>query len=407
MAKRCRAFRFLLQPTTKQRALLERLLDSQCELYNAALEERRGAWCWEQRTVTKYEQFGGLAGLRELRPDALAFGTTVCRGTLTRLDEAFRAFYRRTRAGEKAGYPRFKGAHRWDSAQWPYQAGWKLEEQTQRLRLHGIGAIRFRRNRALRGRPKTITVRREGRRWFVTVFCVDVPAEPIVATGRGIGVDLGVHHLATTSDGHRIPNLRVRARTESRLLAAQRDLSRKKHQGANRRKAAQHLGSIHRKVARQRLDHAHKVSRALVRDNDVIVHERLRITNLCRRPPPRPDGDGHFAANGAAQKAGLNKSILDAGWGLLLRLVTYKAEDAGRTVIAVAPRQTSQRCHACGHSDRGNRCGPVFRCQRCGHVDDADRNAARNILRAGLAQWDFSHGAEEARSKSAPSSAGP
>jgi len=207
MASRCRAYRFLLQPTTKQKARLDHLLAGQRELYNAALEERRGAWRWEGRTITKYEQFGTLAGLRDVRPDVLACGTTVCRGTLTRLDESFRAFYRRSRSGEKPGYPRFKGAGRWDSVQWPYQAGWKFDEDGRRVRIHGIGSIAVRRNRPLRGVAKTITIRREGRRWFLTVFCVDVPAQPLPATGRQVGVDLGVNHLATTSDGHHFPNI--------------------------------------------------------------------------------------------------------------------------------------------------------------------------------------------------------
>src|SRR4029077_4996889 len=89
MADRCRAFRFLLQPTAKQRAALGRLLDDQRELYNAALEERRGAWRWQRRRLTKYDQYRTLTGLRDVRPDTLAFGVTVCRGTLCRLDEAF------------------------------------------------------------------------------------------------------------------------------------------------------------------------------------------------------------------------------------------------------------------------------------------------------------------------------
>ena len=407
MTKRCRAFRFLLQPTTQQTRRLEHLLSVQRELYNAALEERRGAWAWERRTISKYQQFGTLTGLGEERPDVLTYGTTVCRGTLTRLDEAFRAFYRRSRNGERPGYPRFKGPGRWDSIQWPYAAGWKLDEKTRRLRIHGIGSIAFRPNRPLRGVAKTITVRREGRRWFVTVFCVGVPAQPLPATGNQVGIDLGVNHLATTSDGDHLPNHRVRARAAAQLRSAQRSVTRKKRGGANRRRAAQHLGAIHRKIARQRLDYAHKLSRALIDENDVIVHERLRIANLVHRPQPRPDGSGGFDPNGASAKSGLNRSILDAGWGVLLRLLTYKAEDAGRTVIAVAPRHTSQLCHRCGHAGSGNRNGTVFRCLRCGHTDDADTNAARNILRAGLAQWDESHAAEGALARSARSSAGP
>jgi putative transposase len=123
-----------------------------------------------------------------------------------------------------------------------------------------------------------------------------------------------------------------------------------------------------------------------VRDHDLIVHEDLKITNMTARPRPRPDGNGGHQPNGAAAKAGLNKSIHDAGWGIFLRVLSAKAESAGRTVIAVNPRHTSQRCAQCGQTAAGNRVTQAeFRCLSCGHQAHADVNAARNILRAGLA----------------------
>ncbi len=143
---------------------------------------------------------------------------------------------------------------------------------------------------------------------------------------------------------------------------------------------------MHGSVARQRLDHAHKIALELVRAYDVIVHEDLNITNMTARPEPRPNDDDGYSSNGAAAKSGLNKSILDAGWGIFLRVLSAKAESAGRTVVAVDPRYTSQRCARCGHVATGNRVIQAeFRCLACGHQAHADVNAARNILRAGLA----------------------
>jgi putative transposase len=107
---------------------------------------------------------------------------------------------------------------------------------------------------------------------------------------------------------------------------------------------------------------------------------------LTRRPTARADGGRGFQPNGANAKTGLNRSILDAGWGILASMLAYKAEDAGRQLIKVNPRHTSQRCASCGHTDRANRFGTAFRCLACGHQADADINAAINILRAGLAQ---------------------
>lgn len=135
-----------------------------------------------------------------------------------------------------------------------------------------------------------------------------------------------------------------------------------------------------------RLDHAHKTALALVRDHDVIVHEDLKVANMTRRPKPRPGDGGAFEPNGAGAKAGLNRSIYDAGWKMFLRVLAAKAESAGRTTIAVDARWISQRCADCGHVAKGNRISQaVFRCLACGHEAHADVNAAINILGAGLA----------------------
>jgi putative transposase len=139
-------------------------------------------------------------------------------------------------------------------------------------------------------------------------------------------------------------------------------------------------------VRRYRLDHAHKTALALVRNYDLIVHEALKTGNMTRRPRPRPAADGTWEPNGAAAKAGLNKSILDAGWGVFLGVLRAKAESAGRVAVEVDPRHTSQRCSQCGHVAAGNRVTQAqFRCLVCEYESHADVNAARNILRAGLA----------------------
>jgi putative transposase len=174
-----RAFTYRLRPNRAQEQNLAALLATQCELYNAALEQRRGVWRWEQRRVTRFEQFGGLAGLREVRPEVLAFGVTVCRGTLTRLDEAFAGFYRRLKTGGKAGYPRFKSTRQWDSVSWPDRSGWKLDPGARRLYLQGVGQIPVRLHQAWRGEPRTVTVRRRARHWGSHGVLRRRPAPPV------------------------------------------------------------------------------------------------------------------------------------------------------------------------------------------------------------------------------------
>ncbi|MGH9009307.1 MAG: RNA-guided endonuclease InsQ/TnpB family protein [Acidimicrobiia bacterium] len=391
----CRAFTYLLQPTARQALALNALLEVQRELYNAALEERRGAWRWERRRVTKYEQYRTLTGLRAVRPDVLAFGVNVCRGTLTRLDEAFKGFYRRCGRGETPGFPRFRAECRWDSMHWPDISGWRFEEATRRLYLQGVGHIKVRVHRSVRGIPKTCTVRREGRRWRVTIFSGEVATARLPATGRQVGVDRGVTSVVATSDGLLVENPRFFTRSAGRLTTTQQRLAAKSGRG-NRRRAAEAVARAHRKVRNQRTDFLHKLSRQLVDGYDKIVIEDLRVASMTRRPRPRPGGKGGHDPNGAAAKAALNRSILDAGWGRLDRMLAYKAEEAGRELIRVDPRHTSQRCARCGTIDRDSRVGAVFRCVACAHTDHADVNAARNILRAGLAQREQSHEVETA-----------
>jgi putative transposase len=376
----------LLSPTVRQRAVLDALLGSQRELYNAALEERRGAWRWEHRSVTYVDQCRTLTTMREACPEILGSGVTVCRGTLRRLDWAFAGFYRRCRAGQRPGYPRFRSPSRWDSVQWEDRNGWRLDLAGRRLHLMGVGGITVRLHRPMRGVPKAITVRREGRRWWVTLRCVDVPAEPLPPSGKAVGLDLGVTVLVATSDGTLITNHRHTRQAAERLARAQRNLAAKQRGSNRRRLAVEQVAAAHRRVRNQRTDTLHQLSRRLVNGHDMIVHERLALSNLVRRPKPRPDGKGGHAPNGAAAKAGLNRCIHDAGWGQLLAMIAYKAESAGRTVIAVEPRNTSRTCAHCGHISAGNRHGAVFRCRACAHQAHADTNAAINILRAGRAQ---------------------
>lgn len=384
-----RSYKFLVRPTSKQVAALEACLEDTRELYNAALEERREAWHKGKR-VTFY---GQDAQLKEIRADD-RYGRWAfhCeRAAIKRLDRAFQAFFRRVKAGQKPGYPRFKGRGRWDSIEWLENGrGCRWDSAPHRtvtcVHFKGIGHVRVHQHRTVQGRVKTITAKREAGRWYVILSCDDVPAELLPLADSAVGIDMGTVHFATTSDGKHVPNPRYLAASADRLAVAQRGLSRKKRGGNRRKKAAQKVANLYGKVRRQRLDHAHKTALTLVRDHDLIACEALQIADMTRRPKPRATEDGSFKPNGAAAKAGLNKSINDAGWGIFLSILCGKAESAGRTVIAVNPRHTSQTCAQCGHVAAGNRVSQAkFRCLGCGHEANADVNAAVNILRAGLA----------------------
>jgi putative transposase len=329
-------------------------------------------------------QSAQLPEIRASRPEIARWGAGSEQATLRRLNKAFEAFFRRVKAGQEPGYPRFKPAHRFDSVEWPSPGdACKWRPEASRVYLQGVGHVKVSVHRAVEGRLKTISVKREGRRWFLVLSCDDVPERLLEPTGSEIGIDVGIASFATTSAGKHIANPRPGRVAASRLASAQQNLAKKKPGSNNRRAAREVVGARHRKVANQRRDFHHQVARRLITDHDVLCVEVLKIKNMTRSAKGTVEDPGI----NVAAKSGLNRSITDAGWAQFLSILKGKAEEAGRTVIDVDPRHTSQTCGECGHVDPGNRVSQaVFRCQLCGHQAHADINAARNILRAGLAR---------------------
>ncbi|MFD6095212.1 RNA-guided endonuclease InsQ/TnpB family protein [Nocardiopsis flavescens] len=398
-----RAYKFLLRPTKQQVGVLTRMLRDHCALYNAALQERRDAYAHPSKTRIRYgDQSAQLKEIRAFDPERQGcWSFSSQQATLRRLDKAFQAFFCRVKAGRRPGHPRFKGVGHFDTVVFPRDGDGCRWDSTPadtvtRVRFQGVGHVRVHRHRPVKGRVKTIGIKREGDRWFVVLSCDRVPAEPLEPTGRVAGIDMGVASFLTTSEGEHVDNPRFLKRAADRLAEAQRDLARfpgrvkatnrtRKHTAAGAR-----VARLYAKVRRQRLDHHHKSALDLVRRFDAIAHERLNIAGMARAPAPKPDpeNNGVFLANGAAAKAGLNKSITDAGWGVFLGILAYKAASAGRVLVPVNARNTSRTCprEACGHTSADNRpTQEKFRCTRCGFTGHADRVGAINVgIRAGL-----------------------
>ncbi|MGW1195683.1 RNA-guided endonuclease InsQ/TnpB family protein [Streptomyces sp. NPDC002536] len=399
-----RAYKFLLRPTAGQEAKLRAMLADHCCLYNAALQERRDAYRHPSKTAIRYgDQSAQLKEIRAFDPERQGrWSFSSQQATLRRLDKAFTAFFRRVKAGEKPGHPRFKGAGHFDTVTFPRDGDgcrWDStpHDRQVRVRLQGVGHVRVHQHRPVKGRVKTASVKREGRRWYVILACDEVPTEPLPATGSIVGIDMGTVHFFTDSHGNHVANPRFVASMADELAAAQRHLAAfPRHTKCRTRKhkaAARKVAKLHARIRRQRLDHHRKTALALVREHDVIGHEKLNTAGMTKSPQPKPDpgNDGAFLANGAAAKAGLNRSILDAGWGQFLGILANKAESAGRRVIPVDARNTSRTCPpaagGCGHAAAENRATQAkFECTVCGYIGNADHVGALNVLhRAGLA----------------------
>ena len=384
-----RSYKFRLRPTPCQHVALAACVESHRELYNAALQERRDAWRHSRTSISYGAQSAQLSDIRSLRGDVAVWSFSSQQATLRRLGRAFDGFFRRAKAGEKPGYPRFKGQGRFDSVEWPKDGdGARWHPDTNRVYLQGVGQVKVSAHRPVDGRVKTIQIRREGRHWMLILSCDGVPTNPLPDTGRHAGIDVGIASFATTSDGEHIDNPRCARSAADRLAAAQRRLTGAKRGSKNRRRRRETVAARHRKITNRRRDFHHKTARALVESYELIVVEDLAIANMLRRakPVPDPDNPGQYLPNGAAAKTGLNRSISDASWSQFVSILRAKAEDAGRTWIEVDPQHTSDRCEACGHAAAENRVTQAeFVCQVCSHRAQADEHAARNILRAGLA----------------------
>jgi transposase len=330
-----KAFKYRLYPTKQQEQALVKTLALCRELYNASLEERKEAYRMSKVAITYNQQANQLPDIKELRPEYNDIYSQVLQDTLRRVDKAMQAFFRRAKQGEKAGYPRFKSYNRFDSFTYP-QTGFSLHDS--RVCLSKIGSIKVRLHRPIEGKVKTCTIKKEGDHWYIVFSCEVEEKEPLAANNEVVGLDLGVRHFAMLSNGEIIDNPRHFRRSQKRLANFQQKLARGKRGSHRRSKIKKQLAKLHRKIRNQREDFLHKASRKLVNSYGTIIFEKLEPANMTRRPKPkRDDTTGEYLPNGAAAKAGLNKSILDAGWYQFQQYCTYKAESAGRAVLFVSP----------------------------------------------------------------------
>jgi putative transposase len=402
-----KTFKYRLYPNKAAEKKLYFVLNHCRELYNAALSERKDAYQLHEHTtimagetqtvaatvvaprkiksITYYDQQNALPEIKaDLRPEYQDIASHVLQDVLRRLDQAFQSFFRRVKNGEEPGYPRFQGRNRYCSFTYPDGAGWKLDGD--RLSLAKIGRVKIKLHRPIEGKIKTVTIKREVDQWYITFSCEEPEPDKLPVSYEDVGIDLGVTHLATLSNGEMIEHPRYLRRAKKTLERRQQALSRKKKGSHRRERAKRLIGKAHRKIKNQRRDFLHKQSRKIVDRYQVIVFEDLQIANLTRRPKPKQDEEtSHYLSNGAAAKGGLNKSILDAGWGTFVQMTQVKAACAGRCVLKVNPHCTSQVCSGCGQVRKKDLSERWHSCD-CGAELDRDVNAAINILRLGTRQ---------------------
>jgi len=354
-----KTFVFRLYPSKAQARLLEQTKETCRHFYNDLLAERKHTFEETGRTVGKVEQLRHVKERKAENPYAAGVHSHILQVVVADLDKAFQNFFRRVKDGETPGYPRFKGRHRFDSfGLKEYGNGFKIDGR--RLKVSGIGRIAVRWHRAIPEAVKTVRLVKRADGWYAC-FCCETAPEPLPPTGQAVGIDVGIASLITTSEGEKVDHPAFYRAGQKKLRRLQRSVARKKKGGSNRRQAVVALKRQHQRVGNRREDFLDKLADNLIRRFDLIALEDLRIPNMVRNPH-------------------LSKSILDAGWGYLIRRLTHKAAEAGRGVELVDPAYTSKTCSQCGALFEHLTLSVRHVVCSCGLSLDRDHNAAINIL---------------------------
>lgn len=365
-----RAFKFRLYPNVNQQRELAIMLETHRRLYNECLDYRKLAYEVYGASITFKDQRIWWARTWRDHPYYKRLNSNSADETIKRLDLAFQAFFRRIEAGQKPGYPRFKGRDRFDTICFgTYPNGIKLIDD--RVRLQHIGAVKVKLHRLLRGKIKTASLKCEAGKWFV-IFTADIgPCLLKPSTNPEVGIDVGLKSFLTTDTGEHVENPRYLKTTLPELRRTSRSLARKVRGSKSRRKARKCVAKVHAKVANQRRDHRHKVAFDLVSRFGFIAAERLDVLGLIEKNSDEP------------KSRRLTRPIQDVAWGGFLNTLRYKAESAGVAFVEVEPRGTTQLCSSCGAVVPKDLRERMHRCPHCGLVLDRDVNAARVILARG------------------------
>jgi putative transposase len=354
-----KTFKYRLYPTKLQITKINNILEQTRWVYNETLALRKNAWESEKKSISLYETSNKLVKWKIEKPELKVVQSQVLQNAQLRVDLAFKAFWRRCKHGENPGFPRFKGKGWYHSITYP-QYGFRLHPDGS-VYLSKIDRVKIILHRPVEGTIKTCTVKKTPTgKWYVYFSCETEKPEPLPKANKIVGIDLGLITYVQCSDGSKIDKPRFFKEEQKALAQVQRKFSKEKTK-SNRLIVAK----VHERVKNKREDFCHKTSKKLIDKYDFIAHEKLNVKNML-------------------EEKKYSKSIADASWSTLIQYLTYKAENAGRTVTAVDPRGTSQRCSQCGDIVPKTIEVRVHNCPHCGFKTGRDLNSALEILRLGL-----------------------
>lgn len=376
------AFKFELMPNGEQEKSLAKFAGCKRFACNRGLALRKEAleagepaihYCELAKMLTEWRADAGTAWLSEAPVHALQQG-------LRDQDKAFKNFFE-----GRAKFPKFKSKGEGEPFRYPDPKQFKLDEANGRVFMPKLGWMKYRKSREVAGELRNITVTQSGGVWHMSIQTRQEAEKPLPMAAAFCGIDMGIASFATLDDGTKIVGPNSFRKHEKRLAKYQRRMSRKVKGSSNWKKAKKRVQRIQAGIANARKDFLHKETTKLADSYAGIAIEDLKVKNMSA------SAKGTLASPGksVAAKSGLNKSILDQGWGMFRTMLEYKMERRGHILVAVPPMNTSRACPMpmCKHVSGGNRKTQAkFKCVACGHEGDADQIAAQNIKRAGHAQ---------------------
>lgn len=372
-----KAFKFQLCPTENQIQKLSQFAGSCRFVFNKALHEEKEYYANNKKRLGYYKVASMLV---EWKKDSTTsflkdIHSQILQQKLQDLDKAFKNFFT-----HKAQFPRFKKRGINDNFRYPQ--GFKLDQGNNRVFLPKIGWIKYRNSRIIEGKPKNITVSLNAGKWYFSIQTEQEFIKKEHYSKSFVGIDLGITRFATLSNGVIFESINSYRKHQNSLSIVQRKLSKKKFRSKNWVKACKKVQKHQKKVADTRKDFLHKITTNISKNHAIVVIEDLKITNLSKSSKGTLEDPG----KNVAAKSGLNKSILDQGWYEFRRQLEYKTIWNGGKLIIIPPAYTSQKCSSCQYTQKENRkTQSDFCCINCNFKDNADLNAAKNILAAGQA----------------------
>ena len=375
--QRLQASKYELNPDGAQQRLMRRYAGSCRFVYNKAL-------ALQQANHAVGEQFIGYVAMAkyltawrngEETPWLKDAPVHPLQHALKDLEKAYKNFF-----AKRADFPRFKRKGSSDSFRYPDPKQIKLDQGNSRLFLPKLGWIRYRNSRDVLGELRNVTVSSNGGKWYISIQTQREVEQPVSTATTSIGIDLGIARFATFSDGSHIAPLNSLKTQQAKLAKYQRRMAHKQKFSNNWKKAKAKVQKIHTKIANARRDFLHKTTTTISQNHAVVFVEDLQVRNISQSAAGTAENPG----TNVAAKSGLNKAILDQGWGEFRRQLDYKTAWNGGMLFAVPPQYTSQTCPCCGHVSADNRQTQArFACVECGYENHADVVGAVNVLERG------------------------